>query len=158
MEILNAEGAILKISEYSINNIPSILEPLLNRRKDSCGYSIMELLNEMVEVTNTSDIKEKNNYVLWLKNDTTVGYAFLDYSEISGANICFKLLKDESISHQFIQAYLESSVEYWFKEYGLEKILFDSSNNSPDYLGKLFLNIFQPYPIGQIHLEQINMC
>lgn len=153
MEILNAEGTILEIRDYSINNIPNILEPLLNRKNNSRGYSIEELLNEMAEVTNRNDKKEKSNYILWIENSNIVGYAFLDCSDVSEASICFKILKDGSISHEFVQAYLESSVGYWFKKYSLIKVLFDASNNSPNYLGKLFLKIFHPYPIGWIHLE-----
>ncbi len=151
MKILNAEGVVLKIQDYSLDNIPNILEPIFNTSSFS-EYSIKDLLEKMEEATNEKSSKKGGNYLLWLENENIIGYAFLEHLKDSEAFTCFKTFKDKSIPQEFLQAYLEASTCYWFKEYNLNKLLFDANKNSPEGLGKLFLKIFHPYPIGWIHL------
>ncbi len=154
MEVLNAKGIVLSIQNYAIANIPNILEPILSKTGFS-NYSTKELLKEMEDATNESNNNLRSNYLLWLEDEEIIGYAYLEYIRDSEAFICFKTIK-AAVSEEFLQAYLEATIGYWFKEYKLQKILFDANKNSPGELGKLFLKIFRPHPIGWIHLGNSN--
>lgn len=150
MEQLNVKPGVLEVKEFTLDDIIRKIS-----MEDTSAYApwfTKELFIHLWEA-NPRQKKQKELYLLWLLNNDVVGFSYLQKAGDTDAIISFKIKEGKELTPESLEDFLETSIDKSFEISHLEKILFDCGENCSTGVSKAFINYFQPYPIGWVHLN-----
>ncbi|MBP0905060.1 hypothetical protein ACFSKN_09680 [Mariniflexile gromovii] len=117
---------------------------------DSNNYK--ELLMNLFKISGFKKPYEK--YWLMEYNKMIVGLFIITIKKNNqSAIIKFLILKGDNIPEDDLKMLLRKGVKNAFELYNLNRIQFNYNKSFPLSISKLFINEFNPYPIGFIHLN-----
>ena len=150
MEELNVNSDVLEVKKISVDKI--IDEISIQDRSGNSQWLTRDLIID-IWLCNPLHKKSKEWYLVWLLNNTVVGYSYLQKTGDKEAVISFKVKEGKKLAPERLKGFLETTINQSFKLSNLEKILFDCGKNCSSGIPKAFIKHFQPHPVGWVHLN-----
>ncbi|NJW51798.1 hypothetical protein [Salinimicrobium oceani] len=150
MAVLKENKKLLEVKEFSVDGI--LDEISIRDNSENAQWLTKDLV---LDLWQTSPLQKKNKekYLVWLKDKRTVGFALLQEKRNREAVIHFKIKEREVIAPEDLQVLLETSINKAFDLFNLEKILFDCGDYCSSEISQAFIQAFQPHPVGWVHLN-----
>ena len=150
MAVWKENRNVLEVKEFSVDGI---LDEISIRDNSENAQWLTK--NLVIDLWQTSPLQKKNKerFLVWVKNKRSVGFALLQDTGDREAVVYFKLKEGEEVSPDDLQFLLETSISKAFDLFDLEKILFDCGGYCSSEISQAFIQAFRPYPVGWVHLN-----